>query len=101
MWPQQSLVQGDNCFHTPAIYDMSQDAIDLCGYLGTLLTHGLLSIDKNLQVHFLHAVFQSLFPKPVVLPGVVVAKVQDPALGLVEFHPTGLDTAIQSVQIPL
>jgi len=35
-----------------------------------------------------------------VLDGVVVAKVQDLALGLVELHPTGLRTAIQPVQIP-
>jgi len=46
-------------------------------------------------------VFQALFPKPVVLPGVVVAKVQDLGLGLVELHPIGLTPTIQPVQIPL
>jgi len=35
------------------------------------------------------------------LPGVVVAKAQNKALGLVELHPTGLSPAIQPVQIPL
>ena len=39
--------------------------------------------------------------KPVVLPGVAVAKMQDPALGLVELHPVGLSPVIQPVQIPL
>jgi len=34
-------------------------------------------------------VFQPLCPNPVALPGVVVAKVQDPAFGLVEPHPIG------------
>jgi len=37
----------------------------------------------------------------VALHGVVVAKVQDLALGLVEFHPIGLSLLIQPVQIPL
>jgi len=36
-----------------------------------------------------------------VLHGVAVAKVQDPALGLVELHPIDLSLAIQLVQIPL
>jgi len=35
------------------------------------------------------------------MPGVVVAKVQGLALGLVELYPTGLSPAIQPVQIPL
>jgi len=46
-------------------------------------------------------VFQALFPKPVVLPGVVVAKVQDLALACVELHPIDLSSVIQPVQIPL
>jgi len=36
-----------------------------------------------------------------MLPGVVVAKVQDLALGLAELHPIGLNPVIQPVQIPL
>ena len=47
---------------------------------------------------------QSLRPlclKPVALPGVIVAKMQGPALGLVELHHTGLSSAIQLVHIPL
>jgi len=35
------------------------------------------------------------------LLGVVVAKKQDSALGLVELHPIGLSSAIQIAQIPL
>ncbi|KAJ7423500.1 hypothetical protein BTVI_09530 [Pitangus sulphuratus] len=33
--------------------------------------------------------------------GVVVAKVQDPALGLVESHPVGISPTLQSAQVPL
>ncbi|KAJ7403914.1 hypothetical protein WISP_148725 [Willisornis vidua] len=33
--------------------------------------------------------------------GVVVAKVQDPALGLVEPHPVGLSPSLQPVQAPV
>jgi len=52
------------------------------------------------QALFLCAAFQPLCPKPVVFPGVVVAEVQDSALGLVELHPTDLSPAIQLAQIP-
>ncbi len=47
------------------------------------------------QVHFLSTVIQPLSPKPIVLHGVIVAKVQHPALGLVEPHPIHLGPAIQ------
>ena len=44
--------------------------------------------------------FQPLCPKPVALPGLLVAKVQDPAFGLAEPHPIGFSPAIQPVHIP-
>ncbi|KAK4832379.1 hypothetical protein QYF61_022234, partial [Mycteria americana] len=44
---------------------------------------------------------QLLFPKPVVLHGVVVTQVQDLALSLVESHTIGLGPSIQPVQVPL
>ena len=65
-----------------------------------LLVHVQLNVDQQLQVHFFCTVFQPLCPKPVALPGVVVTKVQDPAFGLVEFHPIGLSPATQPVQTP-
>jgi len=40
-------------------------------------------------------------PRPAALPGVVVDKVKDPALGLVALYSIGLSPAIQPVQIPL
>ena len=60
--------------------DTSQDAVGLLGHPGTLLAYVQPSIDQYPQVHFLHTVFQPLCPKPVALPGAVVAKVQDLAL---------------------
>ena len=97
-------VQGDNYFPVPAghtISDTSQDAIGLLGHLGTLLAHAQFSVNQHPQVHFLYTVFQPLCSKPVALPGVIVAKVQDPAFGLVESHPIGFSPAIQRIQIPL
>jgi len=76
-------------------------AIGLLGHLGTLLAHVQPSINQYPQVHFLCTVFQPLCSKLVVLPGVVVAKVQDPAFDFVEPHPIGFSSAIQPVQIPL
>ena len=80
---------------------MSQDAIGLLGHLGTLLACVQPSINQCPQVCFLYTVFQPLCPKPAVLPGVVVAKVQNLALVLAEFHFTDLSPLIQSIQIPV
>ncbi|KAK4827417.1 hypothetical protein QYF61_017847 [Mycteria americana] len=83
VWPHQCQVQGHNHFPSPAghtIFDTSQDAIGFLGHLGTLLAHVQLA--------------------PVGLHGVVVAQVEDLALGLVEPHTIGLGPSIQPVQIP-
>ncbi|KAK4824801.1 hypothetical protein QYF61_019469 [Mycteria americana] len=79
--PHQCRVQGDNLFPSPAghtIFDTSQDAIGLLGHLGTLLAPIQLAVDQHPQVFFHRTAFQPLFPKPVVLLGVVVTQVQDP-----------------------
>ncbi|KAK4829089.1 hypothetical protein QYF61_002040 [Mycteria americana] len=104
VWPHQCRVQGHDHFPSPAghtIPDTSQDAVGLLGHLGTLLAHIQPAVNQHAQVLFCQAAFQPLFPKPVVLHGVVVAQVQDPALGLVEPHTIGLGPSIQPVQVPL
>ncbi|KAK4813572.1 hypothetical protein QYF61_010497 [Mycteria americana] len=102
--PHQCRVQGHDHFPSPAghtISDTSQDAIGLLGHLGTLPAHIQPAIDQHSQVLFCWAVFQPLFPKPVALHGVVVAQVQDLALGLVEPHTIDLSPSTQPVQVPL
>ncbi|KAK4814102.1 hypothetical protein QYF61_008197 [Mycteria americana] len=102
--PHQCRVQGHDHFPTPAghtIPDTSQDAVGLLGHLGTLPAHVQLAASQHPQVLFCQAAFQPLFPKPVALHGVVVAQVQDLALGLVKPHTIGLGPCIQPVQIPL
>ncbi|GAB0184594.1 hypothetical protein GRJ2_000924700 [Grus japonensis] len=102
--PHQCRVQGDNHVPSPAghtIPDTSQDAVGFLGHLGTLLAHVQPAVNQHPQVPFRQAAFQLLFPKPVVLPGVVVTQVQDLALGLVEPHTIGLHPSIQPAQIPL
>ncbi|KAK4815496.1 hypothetical protein QYF61_003054 [Mycteria americana] len=104
VWPHQCRVQGHEHFPSPAghtISDTSQDAIGFLGHLGTLLAHIQVAVDQHPQVLSCLAAFQPLFPKPVALHGVVVAQVQDLALGLVEPHTTGLGPSIQPVQILL
>ncbi|KAK4828716.1 hypothetical protein QYF61_000554 [Mycteria americana] len=59
-----------------------------------------LDMLQHLKVSLV-AAFQPLFPKPVALHGVVVAQVQDLALGLVEPHTIVLGPSIQPVQVPL
>ncbi|KAK4816506.1 hypothetical protein QYF61_017467 [Mycteria americana] len=102
--PHQCRVQGHDHFPGPAghtIVHTSQDVIGLLGHLGTLLAHIQAVIDQHSQVLLCWAAFQPLFPKPVALHGVVVAQVQDLALGLVEPRTTGPSPLIQPVQIPL
>lgn len=67
--------------------------------MSILLAHVQPSTDQYPEVCFLYTVFQSLCPKPVALPEVIVAEVQDSALGPVELHPIGLSPVIQPVHI--
>ncbi|KAK4806232.1 hypothetical protein QYF61_013376 [Mycteria americana] len=102
--PHQCRVQGHDHFPSPAghaIFDTSQDAIGLLGHLGTLLAHIQVAVNQHPQVLLCLAAFQPLFPKPVALHGIVVAQMQDLALGLVEPHTIGLGPSIQPVQVPL
>ncbi|KAK4826910.1 hypothetical protein QYF61_012502 [Mycteria americana] len=102
--PHQCRVQGHDHFPTPAghaIFATSQDAIGFVGHLGTLLAHIQAAVNQHPQVLLCQAAFQPLFPRPVALHGVVMAQVQDLALGLVEPHTIDLSPSIQPVQIPL
>ncbi|RMC15855.1 hypothetical protein DUI87_08060 [Hirundo rustica rustica] len=51
------------------------------------------------QVPFLLGTVQPHRPQPVVLQGVIVAKVQDSALGLIKLHPVGLCPSVQPFQV--
>ena len=59
-----------------------QDAIGPLGHLGTLSARVQPSINQHPQVPFLFTDIQTLSPKPIALHGVIVAKVQNSALGL-------------------
>ena len=91
---------GDN-LPTPAGHTISNTDQDGIGHLGILLAHVQPSIKQHSQVPFLFTVIQSLSPRPIALHGVIVVKVQDPALGLVEPLPIHLSLMIQLIQIPL
>ncbi|KAK4811009.1 hypothetical protein QYF61_015713 [Mycteria americana] len=70
-------VQGHDHFPSPpghTIFDTSQDAIGFLGHLGTLLAHIQPAVNQHPQVLLSWAAFQPLFPKPIVLHGVVVAQ---------------------------
>jgi len=104
VWPHQCQVQGHDHLPPPAghtIPDTSQDAVGPLGHLGTLLAHVQPAVNQHPQVFFCWAAFQPLTPKPVVLHGVVVTQVQDPAFGLAKPHTVDLGPSIQPVQIPL
>jgi len=67
------------------------------GHLGTLSAHVQLSINQHPQVPFFFTVIQPLSFKPIVLHEVIMAEVQDLALGLVEPHPIHLIPVIQLI----
>ena len=102
--PHQCWVQRYNYFSNPVritISNTSQDASGLLSHLGTLVAHVQLAINQYLELCFDYTVLQSLCPKTVALPGVVVAKVQGLALGLVEHHLIGFSLAIKPTHISL
>jgi len=72
----------------------SQDVIGLLGHLSTPVAHAQPSVDQHPHVLFFLSVFQPLCPKHVALPGVVVVKVQDRPLDLLELHPIVLSPVI-------
>lgn len=59
-----------SCWHITS--DAGQNVIGLLGHLGTLLAHVHLAANKHPQNPFCLVDFQPLFPKPVLLHGVVV-----------------------------
>jgi len=102
--PRQYPVKGHDHFPTSAgntVPDTSQDAVGLLGHLGTLMAHIQLSVDQHPKIFFRWVAFQSLFPKPVALHGVVVTEVQDLALSLAASRKIGFGALIQPVHIPL
>lgn len=103
--PMLNTIQGVDHLFCPAGYTISHtshDAIRMpLAFLATLLTHIQLSMKEHPQILFLCTDFQQHCPKLAMLHGVVAAQVQYTALGLVEPHPNGFNSAIQSVQIPL
>ncbi|TRZ13217.1 hypothetical protein HGM15179_013891 [Zosterops borbonicus] len=56
---------------------------------------------ENPQVPFCLGTVQPHPPQPIALQGVVVAKMQDSALGLLKIHPIGLHASIQLFQTSL
>ncbi|RMB91848.1 hypothetical protein DUI87_31776 [Hirundo rustica rustica] len=103
VWPHQCRIQGKNDLPAPAGHaspDPGQDAIGPLGHPGTLLAHVQL-LSPVPQVPFLLGTAQPHLPQPLTLHGVIVAKVQDSALGLNKLHPTGFRPSIQLFQVSL
>ncbi|PKU47554.1 hypothetical protein llap_2196 [Limosa lapponica baueri] len=67
-------------------YKTAQDPIGPLGDKGTLLSHGKFAIHQNSQILLLSSAFQKIYPKPILVPGVLPPQVQDPTFALVEPH---------------
>ncbi|KAF4794994.1 hypothetical protein TURU_096801 [Turdus rufiventris] len=68
---------------------------------GTLLAHVQSAVDQNPQVTFCLGTVQLHRPQPIMLQGVIVAKMQDSVLGLVKLHLIGFCPSIQLDQVSL
>lgn len=79
--------------------------IEFDAYLSTVsfqvVVENSAAVNQHPQVFFLWAAFQPLWTQAVALKGVIVAKVQNPSLVLVETHVIGLSPSIQPVQVTL
>ncbi|TRZ13142.1 hypothetical protein HGM15179_013961 [Zosterops borbonicus] len=65
------------------------------------LAHVQSVINQNPQVPFCLGTAQPHCPQPVALQGVIVAKMQDSARGLIKLHLIGLCPSIQLLQVSL
>lgn len=103
VWPQQCRVQRDNPCPGPAGHTTAGTARMPLAFLATWAHTGSWSTgcQPAPQVFFHQAPFQTLCPQLVALHGLVVAKVQDPALHRSEPHTIGPVPLIQPVQVPL
>ncbi|KAK4831745.1 hypothetical protein QYF61_018943 [Mycteria americana] len=100
-------LQGNLCSSTwstssPSFFTgLAQDTIGFLGCEHTLLAHVQLFIHQYPQVLLCRAALNPFIPQPVLIPGVALTQVQDPALGLVESHEVHAGPILQLVQVPL
>lgn len=93
VWPHQCWAQWDS--HCPgpvgSTFALSQIRVPLA-FLVTWVELAYFgpTVDQHPQVLHCWAASQPLWPQPAALDGVVLTRVQDPALGFVEHHTTGL-----------
>ncbi|KAK4830181.1 hypothetical protein QYF61_008972 [Mycteria americana] len=100
----QSRAEGQNHLPRPAghaAFDAAQDTVGFLGCECTLSAHVQLFIHQYPQVLLHRAALNPFISQPVLIPGVALTQVQDPALGLVEPHEVPIDPLLQLVQVPL
>ena len=86
----KSGVKGQNHLPWPAGHaslDAAQDTVYFLGCMSTLLAHVELLLHQYPQVLLLRAALQPLSAQPVLVFGVALTNVQDPAFGLVVYTP--------------
>ncbi|KAK4831083.1 hypothetical protein QYF61_015281 [Mycteria americana] len=100
----QSRVEGQNHLPRPAghaSFDAAWDTVGLLGCECTLLARVQLFIHQYPYVLLPRAALNPFNPQPVLISGVALTQVQDPALGLVEPHEVHISPLLELVQVPL
>ena len=71
-----------------AVFDAPQDT-EVCppGCQGTTLAAVEPAVDQHPQIPFCRVALQPLLSQFILLPGITPSQVQNPAFGLVQFHP--------------
>ena len=100
----QGGVKGQNHLPRPAGHaslDAAQDTVGFPGCQRTLLVHVEFLINQYPQVLLLRAALEPPPAQPVLVFGIALTHVQDPALGLVELPAVHAGPPLQPVQVPL
>ncbi|KAK4816170.1 hypothetical protein QYF61_011552 [Mycteria americana] len=100
----QSRVEGQNHLPQPAGHASAAAAQGVGGFLGCnhpLSAHVWHFVHQYPQVLLSRAALNPFIPQPVLIPGVALTQVQDPALGLVRSHEVCMGPLLELVQVPL
>jgi len=85
------------CSAGQAFLNAAQDTVGFLGCEGTLLAPVQLVIHHYPQILFIRAVLHPYIPQLVLIAGVAMTQVQDPALGFVEPHEAHLGPLLEPI----
>jgi len=81
MWSLQGRIEGEENLSWPTNHtNIPQDVIGLLGHNSIVLAHGHPAVHQDTQVPFPYTTLQQISLQPILVPGVVLAQMQDSTL---------------------